>query len=539
MDFSMFIRKFFILFWALTLFTGCAIKQPDWNAQYGSEVAGNPDQIQSSVYFPEYGMYVDQKDTYLPAESVKTVAVLLPLSGENAQLGKSISKSIELAFLQKNYQNISVKFFDTAENSNAVYMALESNPDIIIGPVFGKNVKTLRDLKPKDLPVLSFTSDSDAIGGGVMTVALMPTQSVEATVKEIASDNSKHILILAPKTNSGEIMAAAAIESAKIYNVPIAGMRYYDENDQESIKEIARQVSMWDARSDANTRARAILSDILIQENLTKSEKSYLNTQLDKISKIETLGKAPYDSVLLLGNSNDSKTMASFLRYFNVGIHDSYFYGTAMWDSQDILNDLSMSGSKFAGLPNTSDNFTKLYEKTYGVAPNKLNAFGFDAANLAIGMLLPNKLPAAYLLDPSGYMGTDGLIRLKPSGENERALQIIKMDGSGTTKLIKPAPDNFIKPIYQLNAYDLDNSSEIKLTDDGINPNDYINIPERFRFKYRSKTYGANKTVVETITPEIITLPEDDSEIIKPEDFKPSNLEKIDKKYIDSVEVAE
>lgn len=538
----MFIKRIFSTLILLAL-TACTVRPPDWNAQYGTPPAQNPKDIQSAVYFPEYNMYGDQDNTYAPKLKTKTVAVLLPLSGENANLGKSISKSIELAFLQKKYKNISVNFIDVVNNSDAFNSAIGLNPDIIIGPVFGANAKKLRDLKPTELPVLSFTSDVSAIGDGIISTALLPTQSVEAIVKEIAADKSKNVLILAPKTDSGEIMAASAVTAANIYDLPVSAMKYYESGDGESIKKVAQQVSMWDARSAVNTRAREILSDALIHENLTKSQKSSLNTQLEKISKLETLGSVPYDSVLFLGDAEDSKSMASFLRYFNIGIGDVNFYGTAMWDNPTILRDFSMSGSKFAGLPNTSESFTKLYEKTYGAIPSRIDSFAFDAANIAIGMILSNKAPAAYLLDPSGYNGTDGLIRLRPSGENERALQIMKLGGSGSVKIIKPAPKSFLKPIYQLDTRDIGGGREIEMTGSGINPNEFIKLPDTIKYKYRSKTYGANTVsdnIPKEIKPNIVVLPaDDDNEIIENPAFKPTNLESVDRKFIDSVEVTE
>ena len=538
----MFIKRFFNLFLLATIISGCTQMQPDWNAQYGTLPAGKPGNIQQSVYFPEYGMYLDQTDTYAPKTGVKTAAVLLPLTGENANLGDGIAKAVQLAFLQKNYKNISISFIDTGKDiDTAVDTALTKNPDIIIGPVFSKNTKELAHSKPFDLPVLSFSSDPEVIGGGIMTFALLPTQSVEAIVNEIKSDNTKRLLILAPDDQSGKIMASAALSSADLYDVQIAGLQYYTPGDQDSIKEISKYVSMFDARSSANTRAREILSDALINEKLTNKQKSSLNTQLDKISKLETLGDVPYDAVLLLGNAPDSKALTSFLRYYNVGIRDVKLYGTALWDSPEILRDFSMSGAKFAGMPEISESFVQLYENTYKKKPNQIDSFGFDAANMAIGMMLSEKPSGAYLLDPSGYKATSGLIRLMPSGENTRALQIMKLNGTENAKLVKSAVDDFIKPIYGLKIKDLYNPDSIELTGSGINPNDYINLPETIAYKYTSKTYGANMRAPEKKEPvtEAIILPEDDSEVITNDKFKPTNLETIDRKFIDSVEVEE
>ncbi len=548
MDFSMFIKRF--LGFSLLIFTlvGCT-QRSGWYSEYGEIPAQKPSDIQTGFYYPEYDIYGKEET---PAtgiiEEKKNVSVLLPLSGPNSELGKNISQSIEIAFLQHPDKNVSVTFYDLSGNKNqkqsVALNALSSNPDIIIGPIFAEDAQMIRGMKPQSLPVLSFTSDANAYGNGVMTVALIPSQSVEAIIKEMTRDNVQKTVIFAPNTESGKIMAGSAVLAANIYDIPIAGLFYYKEDDSNSIKSAAQNAAMYDARSAANTKAREILSDILIKEKLTAAQKNSINTQLEKISKTETLGRAPYDSVLFLGNAADTKTIVSFLRYFNVAPRDAKFYGTALWDTPELLNDFNMSGAKFASLPPMSDDFSKLYQQLSGALPSRLDTFGFDAANLARGMIYSNKSQAAYLLDPSGYNGLDGLFRLRPSGENERALQIVELNGTGMVSVIKPAPTDFLAPLYNIQSKQISAVGDMDLTGDGINPMDYIKIPDYLKSKYHSKTYGAN-TRIDTTTnnpdTDITTvMPEDDSnEVIQSPDFKPVSLDTVDKKLIDSVEVKE
>ena len=82
----------------------------------------------------------------------------------------------------------------------------------------------------------------------------------------------------------------------------------------------------------------------------------------------------------------------------------------------------------------------------------------------------------------------------------------------------------------------------MELETTGIDPDDYINIPQRLRDKYASETYGAHITMpTPTPIPEntITILPEDDSDIIISPDFEPVALESVNRTYIDSVEIEE
>ncbi len=529
---------------ALLTIAGCAhdtTPKTDWFGEYGTLETGTPVQMQYGSPDMQPGTPSDN----LLGAPVHRMAVMLPLTGDAAPTGRAIRTSIEAAVLQNAPQNLSVAFYDTAENLSAtINEVITTNPAVVVGPVFASDARALRDAKPDSLPVLSFTSDAQSLGNGVMTLALMPTNSTEAIVKEMSSDGVQGFIIIAPDTQSGHLMAGTAVASAEMYNLPLAGIFFYTENDTNSIKDTAIAASMNNARTAANNRARAVLSDILTQERLTALEKSSLNIQLERLSKTETLGKLPYNAILFLGNGDDTESMASFLRYYGVGAREASFYGTALWEGSDIINDFTMSGAKYAVLPDASQSFSNLYERISGTQPGRLAGFGYDAANMAMGMIYSPKSDAAYLLDPSGYAGVEGLYRLEPTGENERALQIVQLAGDGTTQIVHPAAENFLTPIYNLEQRKIKPADAMELETPGINPDDYINIPARLRDKYESDTYGTHITHVSPTAPQLVEtitiLPEDDrdSVIISP-DFQPITLESVNRTYIDSVEIEE
>ncbi len=521
------------------LLSGCAKTAPDtgiWSDGYDITSAGTPVTMQ-------YGRPMDMYGTDTSGENeLHRIAVLLPTSGKNAVIGKTIQTSVATAILEHNDKNLSVSFYDTATNAgDTITEALATNPEIIIGPLFSENARLLRDTKPEDMPALSFTSDATAVGNGVMTMALMPTNSVEFIVKQMSSDGIQSFIIMAPNNTSGKLMAGTAKDAAAIYSVPLNGLFYYEEGDSTSIKDVSKKASMNTARTNANTRAREILSDILTNERLTALEFSKLNTQLERISRTDTIGTIPYDAILFLGNADDTKKLASFMRYYGISSRDAKYYGSALWDGSDIASDITMAGAKYATLPQTNEKFATTYTQLTNQYPSRLATFGYDATNMAIGMIKSNKSNAAYLLDPSGYIGTDGLFRLKPTGDNERALRIVKLNGDGTTTDVKNAASDFIKPIYNLEQRHISGANEIPLQTNGINPNNYIQIPERLASKYTSKTYGANMTSEPiTMRTDVITiLPEDNRDTITISGYKPVELEYVDRTYIDEIEIEE
>ena len=180
-----------------------------------------------------------------------------------------------------------------------------------------------------------------------------------------------------------------------------------------------------------------------------------------------------------------------------------------------------------------------------GKDPDYLAAFGYDAANLALGMLFSQKGQSAFLFDPSGYTGTSGIFRLQPSGESERALRIMELNGTGTAGTLVDAPKNFLNPLYSVNTASLRQVSEKELSTRGINPGDYITIPDDLRRKsaYRTKTLGANYVADSTDTEPTYAPVEiyesETTETVSNPEFESAKSETISRKYIDSVEIEE
>lgn len=534
----MYMNRFFVFL--SILLAGCGANETMKTAQIATSA---PIDIQKNYL---YSTTLYGTDNIGPSANV---AVLLPMSGDAKIAGNDIKTSIETAFLRKTKQNIKVSFFDLPNDKStrrdAIREALNTNPDVIIGPLFAEDAVMLRDMKPSNTAAISFTSDVNALGDNLITTNLIPTQSIETIVQQMIRDGAQNMIILAPDDNSGKQMASVADRVSSAYNVPIKGLFYYTPGNSESIKDASMRASMYSARSAANTRAREVLSDILAKESLPAQTRRDLRNQLEKLSRTETLGELPYDAILLLGSGEDSKTLASFLRYYGIGNRDAAFYGTTLWHGSDVASDLTLSGAKYATLPEISDNFISLYNMMSGKDPDYLAAFGYDAANLALGMLFSQKNQSAYLYDPSGYVSTAGIFRIQPSGESERALRIMELNGSGEPAVLAEAPVNFLTPLYNIRTTNLRNVSERELSTRGVNPGDYITIPAELKRKsaYKTKTIGANYTsdsdeIKQSYAP-VQIYESNASETISTPDFQTAKPETISREYIEAVEIEE
>lgn len=520
-----------------SILAGCSGGYNRWYSASDSSNVSGP-----AVF--QYGS--NSADLYGTPDESHKIAVLLPTSGPNANVGHSIRPAIEMAISQYAPKSLQVNFFDTGsgDTQETIKNVLDSDPDIVIGPVFSQNARIMREIKSSSLPVLSFTSDISAIGSGVISVSLMPANTVEATLKRMQAKGAKKFVILAPDNQSGHTMAGIAKMINGTYNLENVGVFFYTEGDVESLRLTSMAASMYSARCAANTRAKEILSNLLNHENLTPEERSSVASQLARIKKRDSLGGVPYDSILFLGNGKDTKDLVSFLRFHDVSTRDVKLYGTFMWDGSDIASDISMTGAEYTALPEISSQFARAYQSRTGHAPERIEAIGYDATMLAIDAIYSKNQNSVSenLMSQSGYVGTNGLFRLRPNGSNERALQIIRVNGDDTTSVIEKPATTFTTPMYSFVANYITPAEAMPLNSSGINPNNYIKIPERFRKKYQSKTIGANYTNASTKAelPPVTVLPKDENSVtITAEGYQPVKLENVSRTNIDSVEVSE
>lgn len=523
---------------SLFLLASCGgISMRNWGGgAENAEVTATPTEITESTVY-DYGTP--------PADTrIRSVSVLLPTSGPNSELGNGVKHAIEIAFLQKQPKNIMLSFQDLSgtpeEKEETIRSVIATRPDMIIGPIFSEDVEILKGLKPVSMPAITFTSVQQILGDGIFTMALLPNQAVETIVKQMAADGKNKVLIIAPDTRLGYMLANNALQSTEFYDVNVAGLYYYDEGASDSMRTLSSTVSLNESRTENVVRARTILSNIYVNEDLTVKDKEFIKSQIDAFAKTDSLGDVPYNAVLFLGNAQDSKTIAGFLRFYDVPSNVT-FYGTALWDTEMVYRDLSLSGGKYAALPNMSDSFSKLYSDIHNEKPDRFDTLGYDTAMLAIKSLSGDKTVADYLLDPSGYNGLDGLVRLRPNGENERALQVMQLNGIRKPIVKKRAEQNFVQPIYKTSDFDTSRPRERDLTSVQYDVVKNLQLPEGLAEKYSSEDFLENNIGGKTETmgygnEQAETVSEDDT-IIKDDTFKPAIASPVIKKSIDEVQM--
>ena len=113
------------------------------------------------------------------------VALLLPLTGPDAEVGQSIANATTLALLDTRNSNIRMTSYDTALGVDAaVRKAVADGNKLILGPLRSDDVIAVANVAaPAKVPVVSFSNDIGAAGRNVFLMGHLPNQSIDRVVK--------------------------------------------------------------------------------------------------------------------------------------------------------------------------------------------------------------------------------------------------------------------------------------------------------------------------------------------------------------------
>lgn len=329
------------------------------------------------------------------------VAVLVPLSGENAGVGQSIANAANLAILDTGGQRIRITVYDTAKGAAAAANeALADGNRLFLGPLLAENVRAIAPIAARaGVPAVAFSNDVSVAGDGVYLMGFDPAQSVDRVVGYARSQGLERFAGLIPNGDYGRRASQALIASVERAGGRMVAMQTYDRSRE--------------ALRGAVTR---------------------LNAQ------------SGYDAVLIADNGRIAIGAAPMVREGPSA--DARILGTELWKSEEGLGQTSgLRGAWFASVPDSMFNqFRTRYRARYGANPYRLASLGYDSVLLAvrIGQDWPvgRPFPEDELRNQEGFMGVDGAFRFGSGGVAQRVFEVLQVTPSGFTT-VSPAPKSF------------------------------------------------------------------------------------------------
>ena len=356
----------------------------------------------------------------LPAGTQVKVAILLPLSGDRASLGRAMQRAAEMAVLEQGARNMQLVTFDTRGTADgaaaAAEQALQQDAKLILGPVFAAEVSAVRARVGGKVNVIAFSNDAAVAGNGVYLLSFSLKQQVDNVIGYAARNGRKRIGIIAPANDYGNQVTALAKE--------VAG-----KNGAEVTRTGTYKPDTMEVTDDIKAFAGA--------------------TGVDRKGRVGRSAPLDFDAVLIADGGTKLRMVASLLAYYDVDPDKVRYLGTGRWDDRSLRRELSLRGGWYAAPdPAQFERFAEKYKGAHGDEPPRIATLAYDAVALAATIAKqPDGIDygSQRLTDPSGFAGIDGIFRFTPDGLSERGLAVVEI-GRDELKVVGEPPKSFGVP---------------------------------------------------------------------------------------------
>lgn len=385
-----------------------------------------------------------------PQEQSVKVALLLPLSGRLATLGRGMADAAQMAMhdlADRRFELLPIDDKGTSGGSaDAARQAIAAGAQLILGPLLAPSVRAVAPVAASaGIPVVAFSSDRKVAEPGVHVIGFMPEAEVQRVVEYAATAGLGRFAALAPDNPYGTAVADALRRTAAASGVSVVRVDLYDPKTQDFTPVVRRLLGI----SEPPPAAQEALAAAPGAGAPPQGAPLVVTPAPPPPSPAAPFPAAPspappnFDALLLAEGGTQLRGLASALSTVGVRTPLVQLLGTGKWDEPGIGAERALDGAWFAApAPSYRDEFEARYRRVFGQAPPRLATLAYDATALAAVLARGSAAqPFAdpLLTDPNGFFGRDGLFRLTDDGVAERRLAILRVDRSGVTVISEPA----------------------------------------------------------------------------------------------------
>ncbi len=315
----------------------------------------------------------------LASEKIK-IGLVIPLSGENKELGESILKSVRLAVNDINDEKILII---PKDNKNNVDQTLEVSKElynegvkIIIGPIFKKNTEKLNQLN-NDLIFLSFTNKIGESNKKIISAGVNSVSQFNAIKKFQKLNKLERSFLFAP---NNEILneIKTGIKKSKI---KLKDKFFYDPDPTLITKQI-EDVTRY------RIRKQNLLDEI---KRVEASDENNKEKKIATLEKLDTIGGINFDSAIIADFEETLKSVATSLIYTDIPPSRITYITLNQWFDKSLLNENMIQPIYFPSV--NYENYIKYlnkYNENYQTDSNQIAFLSYDLTGLVYYLLFKN-----------------------------------------------------------------------------------------------------------------------------------------------------
>jgi ABC-type branched-subunit amino acid transport system substrate-binding protein len=339
------------------------------------------------------------------------VALILPLSGQgqSAVAAQSLRNAADLALSESQGRELTILVKDdrgTPEGAReAASQAIAEGAELIIGPLFAGSVKAAGEVaRQYGKPVIAFSTDANVASHGVYLLSFLVQSEVDRIVSFAASQGRRSIAALIPETTYGRVAETRFREAAARQGLTIAAVERYPAGyPQQAVQRLAHVIG----------------------------------------------GTAPQADALFMPENGDGlPALAQALQTVNLDTQRVKPLGTGVWNEARVFALPVLQGGWFAAPDNRGfEAFATRYRARFNTDPIRLGTLSYDAVTLAVALARVSqgsqRFAVTMLTNPAGFIGADGVFRLRPDGTNDRSLAVQEIR-NGASVAVSNAPRTLV-----------------------------------------------------------------------------------------------
>jgi len=342
------------------------------------------------------------------------VAVALLVPGGSGQasdelLARSLQNAARLAMADLSGVTIDLRVYNTAgQPAQAQAMAVKAADEgaqVILGPVFAQEANAAGlAVAGRGINVLSFSNNPDIAGGNVFVLGPTFLNTAGRLAGYAVRNGKRRIMVVHDSNTAGELGRSAIEQGVARAGGSVVAVGSYEFSQNGVV---------------------AAAPGIVAAARTSTADAVFLTA--------DTAGALPLITQLMRDNGLNTET--------------TRLIGLTRWDIPAATLALpGVQGGWFA-LPDPAlfTEYQARYQAAYGEGPHPISGLAYDGI-AAIGALAKRgqsgPIPASALTQSAGFVGVNGIFRLRGDGTNDRGLAVAQVRNNQVV-VVDPAPRSF------------------------------------------------------------------------------------------------
>ena len=379
------------------------------------------------LLFSSFFLIISVTNVFSNEKEKLKIGLLIPLTGENYELGQTIIKAARIAMSDIDSDQIEIIVKDTKSDAKiALRSALELKEQgikLVIGPVFFKSLEYLGEIE--DMIFISHTNKTVNLPKNVISSGVNSTSQLNTIKKFLKNNDISKTIFLVPKlTHEEEIKKGIKNSKIKLLKTHI-----YEREPTKLTKQI-------EEITNYKIRKQNLEDEIYRLENSDDPNKE---KQLENLKMKYTIGDVNFESVIIADFEESLKSVTTSLLYSDVSPQKKFFITLNQWFDKSLINEKDIQPLYYPSI--NQENFEKYklrYQVEFNEDPNHLSLLSYDLIGLVYYLSLKNNFNLTDLnklfKKKNSFKGKIGIFDINDNEINHR-LNFYKIDNKKIIKI--------------------------------------------------------------------------------------------------------